>query len=111
MHNASFPQVIDAATLAEYDADPILAAPSPAITNAQTVSRDGVVQDALGNWVWAWAITDLPAEAIAANLISDKALNGKPSKQSGSDVRLLALKLIQNGITLMMARVFSNLAS
>ena len=72
MHNASFPQVIDAATLNAYDADPILAAPAPAITNAQTVSRNGVVLDGLGNWVHAWKVDAIPAEVIAASLVTER---------------------------------------
>lgn len=72
MHNVAFPLVIDVATLAEYGADPVLASPQPAITSSQTCSRDGVAQDALGNWVWAWQVSDISVGIIAANLASAK---------------------------------------
>lgn len=67
MHDVVFPNVIDAGTLDEYGAEPVLAAPPPAITAEQTVSRDGAVLDALGNWVYAWKISNIPPEIVAAN--------------------------------------------
>jgi hypothetical protein len=54
-------------------ADAVLEAPAPAITAAQTVTRNGVTQDAGGNWVTAWAVTDMSADQVAALLASVKA--------------------------------------
>lgn len=72
MHNVAFPEVLTADILNTCDADPVLASPQPATTSSQTSSRNGVVQDVLGNWVWAWQVSDIPAEIIAANLASAK---------------------------------------
>jgi len=64
--NVSFPAALSAATLAEWGADPVLAAPAPATTTYQSALRDGAVQDALGNWVQAWTVRDWSADEIAA---------------------------------------------
>jgi len=82
MENVSLPAVISAEVLASiaadpalagWAADPILASPAPSSTSFQAVQRDGVTQDGLGNWVWAWQVTDLEEEAVAAKLALDKA--------------------------------------
>ena len=64
--NVSFPAVLDTTTLNDYGADVVLEAPAPTTTTYQTAQRNGVVQDALGNWVWAWMIRDWTQEEIDA---------------------------------------------
>jgi hypothetical protein len=54
-------------------ADPVLEAPAPAVTATQTVARNGVTQDAGGNWVTAWTVTDMSAGQVAAALAAAKA--------------------------------------
>ena len=54
----SFPRVWDAEVCILLDIDPVLAAPQPTITDLQMVSGNGVVTDARGNWVEAWAVSD-----------------------------------------------------
>jgi hypothetical protein len=64
--NMSLPRVWKAATLDALDLDAVLAAPQPTPGEYQRVVRDGVVQDANGNWVqnWdiAWMFQDTTAE-------------------------------------------------
>lgn len=57
--NKMFPAV-----LVPDDADPILKSPPPVVANARAI-RDGVEQDALGNWVEKWKSIPLSAEEIA----------------------------------------------
>lgn len=57
--NKMFPAV-----LVPDDADPILKSPTPSATNQRAV-RDGVEQDALGNWVEKWQLIPLTEEEIA----------------------------------------------
>jgi len=66
--NKMFPAV-----LVPDDADPILKSPPPTVVNTRAV-RDGVEQDALGNWVEKWKSIPLTAEEIAN-------LNKKPVPQ------------------------------
>jgi hypothetical protein len=56
--NTSFPPVLDANTLDAYGADPVLPSPKPSTDRLTVAYRDGVVQDANGNWVEAWNTKD-----------------------------------------------------
>ena len=64
MHtNTSLPRVWDADTCEFLGIDPVLAAPKPDASAAyKQVGRNGVVQDANGNWVEAYAETDMFAD-------------------------------------------------
>lgn len=64
--NASLPSVWDAQVCNDLDIDPILETPAPAITRFQSANKTGVEQDSLGNWVWAWTVTDWDQTAIDA---------------------------------------------
>lgn len=64
----ALPAVLDAATLDALGADPVLASPPPDVTEFQSALRDGVVQDGLGNWVYAWRVEDWTQEQIDAAL-------------------------------------------
>lgn len=67
MHpNTSLPKFWDQETLEFLGVDPVLESPAPTTTRFQSASKNGVVQDANGNWVWAWTITDWDQEAIDA---------------------------------------------
>lgn len=63
--NVSLPAVWDAAVLNRLNIDPILESPAPQVTRYQTASKNGVTQNASGNWVWAWVVTDADAETVA----------------------------------------------
>jgi hypothetical protein len=57
--NMSLPRVWKQATLDALDLDPVLASPKPAVGQYQTVRRNGVTQDAKGNWVEAYEVVDM----------------------------------------------------
>jgi hypothetical protein len=65
--DVGLPAVLDVATLDSLDLDPVLPSPQPYATSAQVVFRNGVVQDANGNWIWDWNIQDLDANVVKAN--------------------------------------------
>ena len=46
--------------------EPILESPAPETTTYQSAFQDGVVQDSLGNYVWAWKVVDWDQEQIDA---------------------------------------------
>ena len=61
--NTSLPRVWDAATCDFLGVDPVLAAPAPdASGEYKVVVRDGVTQDANGNWVEAYTERDMFAD-------------------------------------------------
>jgi hypothetical protein len=64
--NRSLPVILGAAEREELGFDPVLESPAPTVTAYQSVQRDGVVQDGLGNWVHAWKVTVLEPEQIEA---------------------------------------------
>ena len=59
--NMSLPKVWNEFTFDALNVDPVLRAPKPTegIGAYQTVRRNGVTQDNLGNWVQAWQIVDM----------------------------------------------------
>ena len=44
--------------------DPVLQGPTPVVTQFQNVARDGVVQDANGDWFTNYVVIDWPQEEI-----------------------------------------------
>ena len=59
--NMSLPKVWNEFTFEALNVDPVLRSPQPTegIGAYQTVRRNGVTQDANGNWVEAWEIADM----------------------------------------------------
>jgi len=57
--NMSLPRVWKAATLDALDLDPVFKSPAATTTAYQTSVRDGVVQDANGNWVENYVARDM----------------------------------------------------
>ena len=58
--NVSLPKVWNANVNETLGIDPVLASPKPDPSGAyKTVVRNGVEQDANGNWVWAWTENDM----------------------------------------------------
>ena len=57
--NMSLPRVWTAATLDALDLDPVLRSPAATVGAYQTSVRDGVVQDANGNWVENYVARDM----------------------------------------------------
>lgn len=64
--NTSFPDVWTAQLIDNLGMDQVLDSPQPTITRYQIASRDGVEQDAKGNWVWKWVVVDMDDEQKAA---------------------------------------------
>lgn len=57
--NTSLPRVWKAATLDALNLDPVLRSPAATVGQYQTSARDGVVQDANGNWVENYVARDM----------------------------------------------------
>lgn len=64
--NTSFPSQWSAELVDNLGLDPVLETPAPATTRYQTASKNGVEQDAKGNWVWKWSVSEMDDEAKAA---------------------------------------------
>ena len=60
--NMSLPRVWTAATLDALNLDPVLRSPAATVGAYQTSVRDGVVQDANGNWVENYVARDMFAD-------------------------------------------------
>ena len=60
--NMSLPRVWTAATLDALDLDPVLRSPAATVGAYQVSVRDGVVQDANGNWVENYVARDMFAD-------------------------------------------------
>jgi len=63
--NMSLPRVWKAATLDALDLDPVLRSPAATVGDYQTSVRDGVVQDANGNWVENYVARDMFQDTTA----------------------------------------------
>ena len=57
--NTSLPRTWTAATLAGLKLEPVFETPKPEAGQYQNAVRNGVEQDAKGNWVWAWEVRDM----------------------------------------------------
>ena len=74
MHsNTSLPRVWDANVCSALGIDPVLEAPKPEVTGYTQAVRDGVTQDANGNWVQAWTVVDMFADTTEDGVTTTKA--------------------------------------
>jgi hypothetical protein len=72
MPNTSLPRVWTSSICDSLGIDPVLAAPAPAASGEyRVVSRNGVVQDALGNWVEAYTESDMFADYTRTDVAED----------------------------------------
>ena len=71
--NMSLPRVWKTATLDGLNLDAVLAAPQPTPAAYQTVVRDGVTQDANGNWVQNWDISWMFSDTTEDGVTTTKA--------------------------------------
>ena len=71
--NISLPRVWKAATLDALNLDPVLASPAATTTAYQTSVRDGVEQDANGNWVEKYVARDMFADTTEEGVTTTKA--------------------------------------
>ena len=71
--NMSLPRVWKAATLDALNLDAVLASPAATTTAYQTSVRDGVEQDANGNWVEKYVARDMFADTTEEGVTTTKA--------------------------------------
>ena len=69
----SLPRVWKAATLDAMNLDPVLASPAATTSAYQTSARDGVEQDANGNWVEKYVARDMFADTTEDGVTTTKA--------------------------------------
>ena len=60
---------------------PILESPAPTTTTYQSAFQNGVEQDSLGNYVWAWNVVDWDQEQIDAYDAQQKDNNKKQAEK------------------------------
>ena len=83
MPNTSLPRVWTAAICDDLNIDPVLAAPAPEPTGEfKVVSRDGVVQDAKGNWVYAYTERDMFADYAYTNDVGEEVTVTKAEQEA-----------------------------
>jgi len=71
--NMSLPRVWKAATLDALDLDPVLKSPAATTTGYQTSVRDGVEQNANGDWVERYVARDMFADTTEDGVTTTKA--------------------------------------
>jgi len=71
--NMSLPRVWKAATLDALDLDPVLKSPAATVGQYQVSVRDGVEQDANGNWVEKYVARDMFADTTEDGVTTTKA--------------------------------------
>jgi len=84
--NMSLPRVWKAATLDALDLDPVLRSPAATTTAYQTSVRDGVVQDANGNWVENYVARDMFQDTTEDGVTTTKAEH-EAAYQAGLDAK------------------------
>ena len=71
--NMSLPRTWKAATLDALNLDPVLRSPAATVGQYQTSARDGVEQDANGNWVEKYVARDMFADTTEDGVTTTKA--------------------------------------
>ncbi len=90
--NMSLPRVWKAATLDALDLDAVLRSPAATTTAYQTSARDGVVQDANGNWVEKYVARDMFADTNETdddgNVVTTTKAQHEAAYQAGLDAKV-----------------------
>jgi hypothetical protein len=74
MHsNTSLPRVWDANVCSALGIDPVFETPKPETAGYTQAVRDGVTQDANGNWIQAWTVVDMFADTTEDGVTTTKA--------------------------------------
>ena len=84
--NMSLPRVWKAATLDALDLDPVLRSPAATVGDYQVSVRDGVVQDANGNWVENYVARDMFQDTTEDGVTTTKAEH-EAAYQAGLDAK------------------------
>jgi hypothetical protein len=85
--NMSLPRVWKAATLDALDLDPVLRSPAATVGDYQVSVRDGVVQDANGNWVESYVARDMFQDTTEDGVTTTKAEH-EAAYQAGLDAKV-----------------------
>ena len=81
----SLPRVWKAATLDALDLDPVLKSPAATVGAYQVSVRDGVVQDANGNWVENYVARDMFADTTDEDGVTTTKAEHEAAYQAGLD--------------------------
>ena len=85
--NMSLPRVWKAATLDALDLDPVLRSPAATVGAYQVSVRDGVVQDANGNWVENYVARDMFQDYTDEDGVSHTKAEQEAAYQAGLDAK------------------------
>ena len=101
MPNTSLPRVWTSSICDSLGIDPVLAAPAPVPSGEyKVVSRNGVTQDALGNWVQAYVERDMFADyvdeegATVTKASQEEAYTARKNEEAATAVRAERDKLL-----------------
>ena len=83
--NVSLPRVWNANVLDALELDAVLASPKPDAGPYQTAARDGVEQDALGNWVERWVVRDMFSDYTDEQGVTHTKAEQEAAYQAGLD--------------------------
>ena len=85
--NMSLPRVWKAATLDALNLDPVLKSPAATVGKYQVSVRDGVEQDANGNWVEKYVARDMFADTTDENGVTTTKAEHEAAYQAGLDAK------------------------
>ena len=86
--NMSLPRVWKAATLDALDLDPVLRSPAATVGDYQVSVRDGVVQDANGNWVENYVARDMFQDTTDEDGVTTTKAEHEAAYQAGLDANV-----------------------
>ena len=86
--NMSLPRVWKAATLDALDLDPVLRSPAATVGAYQVSVRDGVVQDANGNWVENYVARDMFSDTTDEDGVTTTKAEHEAAYQAGLDAKV-----------------------
>ena len=86
--NMSLPRVWKAATLDALDLDPVLKSPAATVGDYQVSVRDGVVQDANGNWVENYVARDMFSDTTDEDGVTTTKAEHEAAYQAGLDAKV-----------------------
>jgi len=85
--NMSLPRVWKAATLDALNLDPVLRSPAATVGQYQTSARDGVEQDANGNWVEKYVARDMFADTTDEDGVTTTKAEHEAAYQAALDAK------------------------
>lgn len=86
--NMSLPRVWTPATLDALDLDPVLKSPAATVGQYQTSARDGVEQDANGNWVEKYVARDMFADTTDEDGVTTTKAEHEAAYQATLDAKV-----------------------